>query len=278
MGVDRTERIELEHEFLDAAKAFSWDTVKTMLRETPDLINVQPCGRWTALHQAAYEGNADMAKELLALGASSSAMTRAGKSPLEVAKGGAKEALAAAAPPAEAAAAAGETVASPPKKRAKKAATPHTMNINGAVDQEYHHASFAEIASAPPSALLGIGKVGQETLKKLGVKSVRGLGRWKFYKMAKALKGLSSMEEKGARSEVSTLNADKALDKKHENKALADIADLPPSALQGLADWVDADFAKLHVKSIGDLATWKFAQWAEWITDLADFEEGPAKE
>lgn len=270
-------RQELEHDFLDNAKSFNWDAVKTMLRETPDLINVKPCGRWTALHQAAFEGNADVCRTLLDLGADQAALNRGQQKPADVAKGAAKEALASGArtPAAEGAPAAAEDAgdaAPPPAKKAKKAPI-YNMNINNAVDKEYEQCTLSEMADAPTSALQGVSDKGRDILKKFGVKTIRGLGEWKFYKMAKAIAGLSKLEVEGERSEFATLNANQALDKKHESKALKDITKLPPSALQGLAGWADEELGKLHVKTIGDLGNWKFAQWAEWITDLAKYEE-----
>lgn len=265
-------RLEKEHEFLDSAKSFEWAAVKAMLRETPGLINVQPCGRWTALHQAAFEGNGGVAKQLLDLGADSAARNRAGQTPADVAKGSAKEVLVASREGAAAAEAAAP-VAEPPAKKAKKEKVrTYHMNINEAVDKEYWHCSLSEIAAAPTSALRGIAGRGQEILKKLGVKTVRQLGKWKFYRMAKGIAGFSSLEQEGQRAEGSALNVDNALDKKHESKSLSEVAALPPSALQGIADWADEELAKLHIKTIADLGHWKFAQWAEWITDLAEFE------
>lgn len=293
--MDGEARVELEHDFLDNAKAFKWDAVRTMLRETPDLINVQPCGRWTALHQAAFEGNAGVVQELIDLGADVKAHSRARQTPAGVAKGGAKEVLAAAAraggaadeaaprglhaaAPAEEAppaATVADEAAPPPAKKAKKDPV-YRMNINNAVDREYESCSLNEIASSPTSALQGIADRGRDILKKFGVKTIRGLGRWKFYRMAKGISGLSSLEAPGGRWEGTALNMNGALDKKHEGKELREIAELPPSALQGLAGWVDEELAKLNIKTIADLGSWKFAQWAEWITDLAEFEEEDA--
>eukprot|EP00429_Kryptoperidinium_foliaceum_P074862 CAMPEP_0176226268 /NCGR_PEP_ID=MMETSP0121_2-20121125/22176_1 /TAXON_ID=160619 /ORGANISM="Kryptoperidinium foliaceum, Strain CCMP 1326" /LENGTH=251 /DNA_ID=CAMNT_0017565535 /DNA_START=52 /DNA_END=807 /DNA_ORIENTATION=- len=225
---------------------------------------------WTALHQAAFEGNVTVCKALLAMGADEEALSRSGQTPADVARFGAKEAFARSGH--------GETdVAAPPAKKARKAAAKalrsRSMNINFAVVKAYEECTFGEVASAPVSALQGVAGKGQEILERFGVKTVRGLGRWKFYKMAKAITGLSEKEEAGGRREGAVLNADKALDKAHEGKTLMDIKELPPSALQGIAPWADEELAKLHVKTIADLGRWKFAQWSEWIADLAEYED-----
>uniref|UniRef100_A0A7S1SA98 Uncharacterized protein n=1 Tax=Alexandrium catenella TaxID=2925 RepID=A0A7S1SA98_ALECA len=286
-------RTDLEHQFLDHAKTFEWDAVKTMLAIDPDLINAQPAGRWTALHQAAFEGNKDMAEFLVRKGSSLTAVTRARKTALEVAKGSAREWLQeaptmefpstgvealpeAAAEPAKAVAEPAKAAADKeerPKKKAKVKADPvYTLNINGAIDKEYEGSSFKDIAAAPTSALQGIAEKGRVVLRKLGIKTVRDLGTWKFYKISKAIAGLSALEEPGKREEGAFMNVNKAVDKKHETSSFQEMVKLPPSALQGLAEWVDIELASVHIKTIGQLGEWKFARWAEWIVDLAEFE------
>lgn len=61
----RNQRVQREHEFLDRAKQFQWEQVKTMLAESPELVNVQPSGRWSALHQAASRNATDIVQHLL---------------------------------------------------------------------------------------------------------------------------------------------------------------------------------------------------------------------
>lgn len=277
-------REELEHDFLDAAKGFNWSSVKEMLDKSPDLINVQPCGRWTALHQAAYEGNEEMAKYLLEKGASRTATNRGGKTALQVAKSAAVKAALADSPTVEAADApppdaisADKTPAEkaeseePPAKKAKKDPE-YILNINDAVDKEYHGSSLHELCKAPTSALQGIADRGKVVLKKFKVNSIEGLGTWKFYKIAKSILCLASIEQEGKREEGAHLNINKALDKKYEVKSLNDILNLKPSALQGLAPWADDELATLGVTTIAKLGEWKFAQWAESVVELSKYE------
>eukprot|EP00933_Yihiella_yeosuensis_P035159 TRINITY_DN28635_c0_g1_i2.p1 TRINITY_DN28635_c0_g1~~TRINITY_DN28635_c0_g1_i2.p1 ORF type:complete len:272 (-),score=87.32 TRINITY_DN28635_c0_g1_i2:48-863(-) len=262
------DRLEKEHDFLDEAKSFNWDSVKSMVEESPHLVNVQPAGRWTALHQAAFNGSGAMVGFLLEKGADPQAATRDGKTPLEVAKGDARKRLEEVAKKASGDDAAPEE---PPKKKAK-IGEGYSLNINSAVDKAFEHSSLAEIADAPTSALQGIAERGREILKKFKVHTVRDLGTWKFYRIAKAINGLAALEQAGKRSEGAALNLNKALDKKHEKKSLSDITKLPPSALQGLAPWADEELAKINVKTIAALGDWKFAKWSEWIAELAGHE------
>ena len=41
------------------------------------------------------------------------------------------------------------------------------------------------------------------------------MGTWKFYKISKAILGLSTLEQSGKREEGAALNINKAMDKKH---------------------------------------------------------------
>ncbi len=76
-----------EHAFLDLAKAHKWEAALRQLREAPGLVNAQPLGRWSALHQAALAGDAAAARELLRFGANVRALTNDRKTPREVANG-----------------------------------------------------------------------------------------------------------------------------------------------------------------------------------------------
>ena len=68
----------LQHAFLDAAKAFDWDEVWRMLENDPQLVIAQPMGRWSALHQAAFEPNELVVGRLLDLKADVDAVTGSG--------------------------------------------------------------------------------------------------------------------------------------------------------------------------------------------------------
>eukprot|EP00913_Durusdinium_trenchii_P033252 g31129.t1 len=75
--------IAKQHEFLDKAKEYDLEGVKAMLEETPELVNVQPAGRWSALHQFAENGDADAVRYLLEMGADRDAKNKEGQTPLE---------------------------------------------------------------------------------------------------------------------------------------------------------------------------------------------------
>lgn len=70
------------------------------------------------------------------------------------------------------------------------------------------------------------------------------------------------------------MNINKALDKAYETKSLKEIADAPVAALEGVSD-ADAELlAKaFNIKTIRDLGTSKYFQWAQAIVTLAEREE-----
>nr|QDO16507.1 poly [ADP-ribose] polymerase 2 [Crypthecodinium cohnii]USW07837.1 poly [ADP-ribose] polymerase 2 [Crypthecodinium cohnii] len=75
----------VQHAFLDKAKQYDFDKVKEMLEEWPGLINVQPNGRWSALHQFAAAGNEEAVRFLLKKGADQSAKNKDGQTAEDVA-------------------------------------------------------------------------------------------------------------------------------------------------------------------------------------------------
>jgi uncharacterized protein YegL len=69
-----------EHLILDSGKEYQWETVKNMIEELPDLINVQggSAKRWALLHQAANSNNEVMTRYLLDKGADKTLLNRDG--------------------------------------------------------------------------------------------------------------------------------------------------------------------------------------------------------
>ena len=61
------------------------------------------------------------------------------------------------------------------------------------------------------------------------------------------------------------------VDKAYEDKGIADLADAPVDALQGVSE-ADAQHLKdaFNIKTVRDLGTNKYFLWAQAITKLAD--------
>ena len=148
----------------------------------------------------------------------------------------------------------------------------HKMNINNAVMKDSEGKRFSEIMEAEVTILQGIGEKSKEVMDELKVKTVKELADYKYFKMAKAIAALASAEEKDARDAASVMNLDQAVDVSFEKKSLAEIMEAPVSALQGLSEGAAKLLGELHVKTVSDLASFKYCTWAEGIVTLSEFE------
>ncbi len=63
---------------------YDWVGVAAELERHPSLINVHPCGRWTALHQAARSGESAVVEWLLHIRADTLMQNSRGETPLDV--------------------------------------------------------------------------------------------------------------------------------------------------------------------------------------------------
>jgi len=84
LGMSAELSLKLQHDFCTEAKHFRFDNIKRMVSARPALVNVQPSGRWSALHQAASALDAEMVRWLLEHGADPLAVTREGKRPVHL--------------------------------------------------------------------------------------------------------------------------------------------------------------------------------------------------
>lgn len=62
----------------------------------------------------------------------------------------------------------------------------------------------------------------------------------------------------------------KLVDKAWEEMTAAEILAAPPSALEGLTERHDEALASIGIKTVGDLANWKYAKRAAALAALAD--------
>mmetsp|Transcript_114046 Transcript_114046/g.303166 ORF Transcript_114046/g.303166 Transcript_114046/m.303166 type:complete len:463 (-) Transcript_114046:150-1538(-) len=159
-----------------------------------------------------------------------------------------------------------------------------TFNINKCVDKEFQTKTFHEIAEASVSALEGIGPVaasifGEGLTNQGTVRTVRDLGSWRFYRLARAFVDLKDGEEKGKREDHCEASLRAGLNKAWASKSLEEICAAPLSAFYGLSTNADGRFAKapLHITSIEKLAECKFCKWAAAICTLAELAEDDVK-
>jgi hypothetical protein len=66
------------------------------------------------------------------------------------------------------------------------------------------------------------------------------------------------------------VNFGKLVDKAWEDKTADEILAAPPSALEGLTPAHDEKLAEFGIKTIGQLADWKYAKRARALADLAE--------
>jgi RecG-like helicase len=164
----------------------------------------------------------------------------------------------------------------PAAKKAKTEPTgweEHTMNVSECLMKGDEGKHFKDMCDAEVSTLQGIGEVSSEVLEKLKIKTVSELARYKFFVIARSIKTLSETETKDGRLKGSVMNIDKAVDKAYESKSLKEIVDAPIAALQGISSEAGELLEKLHVKTVGDLAEFKYCRWAESIVAIAEYEE-----
>lgn len=148
----------------------------------------------------------------------------------------------------------------------------YKLNFNQAVDKAHEGKPIKDIIQLPPSALQGLSKRADTALAALNVKTVQQLGSWKLYKAAKAMAALAATEEAGGRPEGAACNINGLLDKQWEVAALGEVLAAPPSALQGLRPKSDEVLGELGIRSVQDLADWKYAAWADALVTLAEYE------
>ncbi len=147
------------------------------------------------------------------------------------------------------------------------------FNLNKALDKAHESKPLKEICNLPPSVLQGIAEHTDDSLAALNINCVKDLGSWKYYKAAKAIAALASVEEAGARPENAQSNINKILKVQYEGKSIQDILSSPVYAFQGLTkEKAVAALEPLGVRSISDLAAWKYAAWAGAITTLSKYE------
>jgi predicted RecB family nuclease len=65
----------------------------------------------------------------------------------------------------------------------------------------------------------------------------------------------------------------KLVDKAWEDKTAAEILAAPPSAMEGLTEKSDEQLKALGIKTIGDLANWKYAKRAAALAALAELDK-----
>jgi nucleotidyltransferase/DNA polymerase involved in DNA repair len=149
----------------------------------------------------------------------------------------------------------------------------HQLNISEMVMKADEGRHLTDLVTDEVSTLQGIGPFSATVLSALNIKSIAELAKYKYFLLARSLKTLAETETEGGRPEDSPMNVDHAVDKEYEGKSLKEICEAPTEALEGIAADACELLESLGVKSIGDLAEFKYCRWAEAIVHAAEFEE-----
>ena len=152
-------------------------------------------------------------------------------------------------------------------------APPRQLNVAFGLKKEDETHAFHELAQQPVTALQGIGPKHEALLESLNIKTIEQLSKYKFFHLARSIKTLSTIEEAGGRLEGSTMNLDKGLDKDYEHMHFAELLDAPVDALSGISEEKGKLWNSLGVKTVGDLADYKFCKWSEAITTAVKYEK-----
>jgi hypothetical protein len=149
----------------------------------------------------------------------------------------------------------------------------HTLNVSEAVMKADEGRFLTELAGEDVPVLQGIGPKSDIVLEALGVKTFEDLATYKYFLLARAIVTLAETETEGGRPDSSCMNIDNAVDKKFETKSFKEISEAPTSALQGLSEKARALLDELHVKTVKDLADFKYCRYAEAIIQASKYEE-----
>lgn len=149
----------------------------------------------------------------------------------------------------------------------------HQLNINNGLKKKEEGAHFGELLDHPVTTFQGIGPKNSHHFSELGISTIGKLSEYKYFHLARSLVTLATLEEAGGRLEGSVMNVNKGLDKDFEHLALSEIIQQPLHALQGITPATAEIFSSLGVKTIEDLASFKYCVWADAMRVASQYEE-----
>eukprot|EP00931_Biecheleriopsis_adriatica_P120276 TRINITY_DN95392_c0_g1_i1.p1 TRINITY_DN95392_c0_g1~~TRINITY_DN95392_c0_g1_i1.p1 ORF type:complete len:314 (+),score=57.79 TRINITY_DN95392_c0_g1_i1:58-999(+) len=146
------------------------------------------------------------------------------------------------------------------------------INVANAVMTEHANKTLKELLQLPPSAIRGISNDASASLATLGIASIRELGTWRFFKIARAINTLADKESAGGSSSGHGMNIKNALDKGYEAHTLKSMLDLPVTVFNMLPDSAAEPLSTMNIKTIRQLANRKFFHWANAMVELEKYE------
>lgn len=146
------------------------------------------------------------------------------------------------------------------------------LNCNKALIKAFETYSLTDIANGTIHSLQGIGKLHEDQLKTLKIHTIADLAHYKYFHLARAIQTLASTEEAGD-TEPTGMNLFNGVDKEYHDKSFAELLDAPVDALLGIGGKSEQALTSLGVKTVKDLAMFRFCLWAEAIQTAAQYEK-----
>lgn len=154
---------------------------------------------------------------------------------------------------------------------------PPTLNCAKALVKAHEGDAFGAILPLDVTTLQGIGPKHQAQLHKLRLKTVSDLANYKYYHLAKAICVLAETEDEPdgrlAADNTAMMNINLGVDKAYESWTFTALTAAPVAALQGLSAAAGETFGHVGVKTVADLAKWKYCAWAEAMQTAAKYEQ-----
>ena len=153
-----------------------------------------------------------------------------------------------------------------------------SLNCARALIKAHEGDAFGDLLQCDVTTLQGIGPKHQEQLHSLRLKTIDDLANYKFFHLAKAISVLAETEQDDSRLAEARLNINKGLDKAFEKQSFREIVNAPVSALQGVSDKAGETWAHMGVRTVGDLARFKYCAWAHAMQTAAKYEQNTIDE
>lgn len=164
---------------------------------------------------------------------------------------------------------------------------PYKMNIGHTVVKEFKHKTLKEILDSPLHALWGLTEVAEGALAPLGMHTVRDVGRWKCFLVARAICVLAAKEvadgdrqpDEGQTHDGSQpqegpvhMNIRNLLKEEHAGATLKEVMHLPVTALSIFPEQGAAALRRINIRTIQHLGTRRYFHWANAMAELENYE------
>lgn len=153
---------------------------------------------------------------------------------------------------------------------------PYKMNIGHTVVKGFKQKTLKEILDSPVHALWGLSELADDALAPLGLYTVRDVGGWRCFLIARAICALAAKEIPGSEyrslDDHKHMNIRNALQETYANATLKHVMHLPVSALSMFPEKGEAALELINIRTIQHLGKRKYFIWANAMLELEKFE------